>query len=230
MKDAVFAQGLCFYKIFCVFTVGAVLGDLIETIFCYIKYKKWMSRSSFVYGHLSVVWGFAFVIATVLFYRMESAGLLSVFLAGTILGGAYEYFCSYIAEKCLGVTFWDYSKFAHNLSGRINLEYCFCWGGAAAIWIKCLFPILEKGIEKIPYDAGTALCNILLVFFCIDANVSYIAIRRYRKRNDKAYVENKVWSRFDRRFSNERMERIYPHMKMCAEDEQVNSVKKFLPC
>lgn len=223
MNNCIFAQGLCFYKIFCVFVVGSVLGDIIETIFCYLKYKKSMSRSSLVYGHLSVIWGFAFVIATVLFYHMESAGIFSVFLAGTVLGGAYEYLCSFMAEKCLGVKFWDYSKFAHNLSGRINLEYCFGWGAATTIWIKSIFPILEKGIEGIPFVAGTIFCNIIFVLLCMDAFISYVAIRRYRIRNDKTYVEKEFWNYFDRRFSNQRMEQIYPHMKMCTDDERINN-------
>lgn len=223
MNNCIFAQGLCFYKIFCVFVVGSVLGDIIETIFCYLKYKKSMSRSSLVYGHLSVIWGFAFVIATMLFYHMESAGIFSVFLAGTVLGGAYEYLCSFMAEKCLGVKFWDYSKFAHNLSGRINLEYCFGWGAATTIWIKSIFPILEKGIEGIPFVAGTIFCNIIFVLLCMDAFISYVAIRRYRIRNDKTYVEKEFWNYFDRRFSNQRMEQIYPHMKMCADDERINN-------
>lgn len=30
MNNCIFAQGLCFYKIFCVFVVGSVLGDIFD--------------------------------------------------------------------------------------------------------------------------------------------------------------------------------------------------------
>lgn len=216
-----FAQGLCFYKIFCVFVIGAILGDIVETIFCYRKYKTWMSRSGFVYGHMSVVWGFAFVIATILFYRMEHVRPIFVFVIGTILGGAYEYICSLVTEICLGVKFWDYSKFSHNLSGRINLKYCFLWGLATVVWIELIFPMLEIGIGRIPVAAGTMICNILLVLLALDAVISYIAIKRYRIRNSAENKGNRYWSKFDKRFCNERMEKIYPHMTLCEQEKCV---------
>jgi len=222
MNDMVFAQGLCFYKVFCVFVIGAILGDIAETVFCYGKYKKWLSRSSFVYGHMSIVWGFAFVIATILFYRMEQVHPFAIFIVGTVLGGAYEYLCSLLAETCLGVKFWDYSKFSYNLSGRINLKYCFLWGLATLIWMKFIFPILEGGIEKIPVTAGTVLCNILIIVLCVDALLSVVAIKRYMIRNSEDYVEHERWNRFDRLFSNERMEQIYPHMKLCEKETAFN--------
>lgn len=92
MNDAVFAQGLCYYKLFCTFIIGAILGDAVETVFCYRKYKTWLCRSSFMYGHMSVVWGFAFVIATILYYCMGEMNLLLIYLLGIMCGGVYEYF------------------------------------------------------------------------------------------------------------------------------------------
>ena len=38
-----------------------------------------------------------------------------------IIGGAYEYVCSAFTELVFGTIFWDYSGFAFNLGGRINL-------------------------------------------------------------------------------------------------------------
>lgn len=32
MNNEIFAQGLCFYKLFCTFVIGAVIGDMVETI------------------------------------------------------------------------------------------------------------------------------------------------------------------------------------------------------
>ena len=41
------------------FFVGAFLGDITETIFCRITAGVWMSRSSVIWGPLSIVWGLA---------------------------------------------------------------------------------------------------------------------------------------------------------------------------
>ena len=59
-KTGVFAQGCGFYKVFLLFSIGSLLGDIIETIFCRLKMGVWMSRSSLVWGPFSIMWGFAF--------------------------------------------------------------------------------------------------------------------------------------------------------------------------
>ena len=44
-KAGVFAVGCSFYKLVCLFFIGAFLGDIIETIFCWITMGRLMSRS-----------------------------------------------------------------------------------------------------------------------------------------------------------------------------------------
>ena len=129
-KATVFAEGCCFYKLFSLFFIGAFLGDITETIFCRITAGVWMSRSSVIYGPFSIVWGLGCAFLTLLLYRYRNKSDGSIFLAGTLLGGAYEYICSVFTEMVFGTIFWDYSGFAFNLGGRINLLYCFFCGMA----------------------------------------------------------------------------------------------------
>ena len=128
-----FAAGCSFYKIFLLFIIGCVLGDLTETVFCRITAGVWMSRSSLVWGPFSIVWGLAIALVTVLLYRYKDSSDRFLFLMGTVLGGAYEYLCSVFTEMMFGTVFWDYSKIPFNLGGRINLLYCFFWGIAAVV-------------------------------------------------------------------------------------------------
>ena len=130
-KSDVFAPGCSFYKIFLLFFIGAFLGDIVETIFCYLTMGVWMSRSSLVWGPFSVVWGMALALVTLLMYRYKDKSAAWLFVAGTLLGGAYEYLCSVFTELVFGAVFWDYSHIPFNLGGRINLLYCFFWGFAA---------------------------------------------------------------------------------------------------
>lgn len=213
----VFAQGLCYYKLFCTFVIGAVIGDIVETLFCYVKYRKWMSRSSFVYGHMSVVWGFAFAIATVLAYNIADLNLLALCVLGVVFGGVYEYLCGVFAENFFGVKFWDYSKMPYNIAGRINLKYCIYWGMAVVLWIKIIFPILETGIENIPVTLGTILCNLAGIVLLVDAILSIMAIKRYTERSNGYDYESNIRNYFDRVYPDERIEKIYPHIKICEE-------------
>lgn len=218
-KSTVFAEGCCFYKLFSLFFIGAFLGDITETIFCRITAGVWMSRSSVIYGPFSIVWGLGCAFLTLLLYRYRNKSDGSIFLAGTLLGGAYEYICSVFTEMVFGTIFWDYSGFAFNLGGRINLLYCFFWGIAAVVWLKFIYPKLSGWIEKIPKKTGTIICNILIVFMIANMLISALALARYTERNDASYsVEttelNGLQKFLDEHYPDARMERIYPNAKM----------------
>lgn len=208
----VFAAGCSFYKLACLFFIGAFLGDIIETIFCRLTAGVWMSRSSVVYGPFSIVWGFGAVLLTAILYRYRDRSDSFVFLFGTVLGGAYEYICSVLSELVFGTVFWDYSHLPFNLGGRINLLYCFFWGIAAVVWLKLCYPRLSKLIEKIPMRVGKILTWVLIVFMAINMLISALALGRYTQRNTTPDPEPTALGQLlDQRFPDERMERIYPN-------------------
>lgn len=215
-KSAVFAEGCSFYKLVALFFIGAFLGDVTETIFCLITMGRLMSRSSVVYGPFSIVWGLGCSLLTLFLYRYRNKSDRYLFLAGTLLGGAYEYICSVFTEVVFGTIFWDYSGFAFNLGGRINLLYCFFWGIAAVIWLKIIYPALSRRIEKIPKRFGPVFFNILIVLMLIDMAISSLALARYaqRRTEDSTAVTadaSALDSFLDRHFDDERIERIYPN-------------------
>ncbi len=214
-KETVFAEGCSFYKLASLFFIGAFLGDITETIFCLITAGKLMSRSSVVYGPFSIVWGLGCAFLTAILYRIRNKNDSYIFIAGTLLGGVYEYICSVFTELVFGTVFWDYSKFAFNLGGRINLLYCFFWGIAAVVWMKLLYPRLSTWIEKIPMKAGKSICTVMLVFMIFDCLLSAMALARYTERNTTGkQAQNEVESFLDEHFGDERMERIYPNAKI----------------
>ena len=210
-KRKVFAEGCGFYKLFWLFLIGAVLGDLVETIFCRLTAGVWMSRSSLVWGPFSIVWGLAIAAATALLYKDREKPDRHLLFIGTVLGGAYEYVCSVFTELVFGTVFWDYSEIPFNLSGRINLLYCFFWGIAAVIWIKGLYPFFSGWIEKIPVLWGYILTWVLVVFMASNIVVSSIALIRYDRRSEGMQADNVIEKLLDEHFDDERMERIYPN-------------------
>ena len=210
-KRKVFAEGCGFYKLFWLFLIGAVLGDLVETVFCRLTAGVWMSRSSLVWGPFSIVWGLAIAAATALLYKDREKPDRHLFFIGTVLGGAYEYVCSVFTELVFGTVFWDYSEIPFNLGGRINLLYCFFWGIAAVIWIKWMYPFFSGWIEKIPVLWGYILTWVLAVFMAANIVVSSMALIRYDRRSEGMQADNVIEKLLDEHFDDERMERIYPN-------------------
>lgn len=223
-KAKTFAPGCGFYKLVCLFFLGAFLGDITETLFCWATMGRLMSRSSVVYGPFSIVWGLACSMLTLLLYRLREKSLLYIFVAGTLLGGVYEYVCSVFTELVFGTIFWDYSGFALNLGGRVNLVYCMFWGVAAILWLKFIYPFLSGLVEKLPVRFGTVICNCLIVFMVFNVIISSMALARYTERNtqpepgtvreEPGELQKSVNAFLDEHFTDERMERIYPNAKI----------------
>ena len=210
--SGVFAYGCGFYKLVWLFGIGAFLGDIIETIYCHATAGVWMSRSSVLYGPFSIVWGLGAVLMTVMLERLRHRDSVAVFLAGTVLGGVYEYVCSVFTEVMFGTVFWDYSAFKFNLGGRINLLYCFFWGMAAVVWIKGVYPFLSDRIERLPIRLGRVLTWVFVVFMSVNITLSGLALARYSQRASGVDTPPTALSTFlDEHYPDERMRRVYPN-------------------
>lgn len=207
-----FAPGCGFYKLAVLFFISAFLGDIIETIFCYVTAGVLMSRSSVVYGPFSIVWGFGAVLLTMVLYQYRSRSDGAIFLVGTVLGGAYEYMCSVLTELVFGTVFWDYSHIPFNLGGRINLLYCFFWGIASVVWLKLAYPLLSGWIEKLPVRWGKLGTWLMILFMVFNMAMSALALGRYTQRHTMDVPPQSSLGLFqDGHFPDSRMERIYPN-------------------
>ncbi len=217
-KPTVFAQGCSPTKLIWIFFIAALLGDIIETLFCRATMGIWMSRSSLIYGPFSIVWGLGAVMFTALLYRYKDKSEGYLFLAGTIVGGAYEYVCSVFTELVFGTVFWDYSHIPFNLAGRINLLYCFFWGIAAAVWMKVLYPRLSRLIERIPMKAGKVLTLVIVVFMVFNMAISALALGRYQQRQAAPDAPTNGFTEFlDHYYPDERIQQVYPNMKQVTD-------------
>ena len=152
---------------------------------------------------------------TAVLYKYKDRSDRYIFLAGTILGGAYEYGCSVFTELVFGTIFWDYSHIPFNLGGRINLLYCFFWGIAAVVWLKGIYPRLSGLIERIPMKVGKIGTWVLVVFMIFNMAISSLALARYNQRQSDPDAPRTVVSDFlDRHYPDERIEHVYPNAKL----------------
>lgn len=213
-NDKSFAKGVSFYKLFLIFMIGGILGDIIEVLYCRYSMGRFMSRSSVVWGEFSIVWGLAFALATLLLSRYQNRSNTYLFFFGTVMGGAFEYICSVFTEYFFGTIFWDYSKIPFNINGRINLLFCFFWGFATIVFVKLIYPYLSKWIESIPKKIGLIVSNLLIIFVVIDLLVTGCAMLRYNNRLDGVKATNVVEKLCDKYFDDDYMHNRWKNMKI----------------
>lgn len=210
----VFARGICFDKLVWVFLISSFLGALIEMVFCRVTGGIWMNRSSMLYGPFSVVWGVGAVVLTVALQRLVGKADRYVFLAGFVVGGAYEYLCSVFTEIVFGAVFWDYSWMPLNIGGRTNVLYCIFWGLLAVVWIKILYPPMDQAIEKIPPLTGKILTWIVVFVMVCNGFLTALAMQRYTVRQTRPEPSNIVEEFLDDCYGDDFMEARWPNMKI----------------
>ena len=209
-----FAKGICFDKLVWVFLISSFLGALIEMVFCRVTGGTWMNRSSVLYGSFSFVWGLGAVLLTVVLQRLAGKQDRYVFLAGFVVGGAYEYLCSVFTELVFGTVFWDYSWMPLNIGGRTNVLYCIFWGILAVVWVKILYPPMDKGIEKLPPLLGKILTWVIVFVMLCNGLLTSLAMGRYTARQTQPDPSNIIEEFFDVRYDDDWMEARWPNMKI----------------
>ncbi|MBQ8603731.1 MAG: putative ABC transporter permease [Oscillospiraceae bacterium] len=206
-----FANGCGFYKLVWVFFISAFLGDIIETLYCRVVAGYWMSRTSLVWGHFSVVWGVACRGITLILYRYRKKPVPVLLVYGTILGSFFEYMCSVFTEIFFGQIFWDYSDMKYNLGGRINLLYSVFWGIAAVVWLKLIYPFISDFIEKVIASPGKIISWVMILFMCANMLVSSMALIRNGQRNDGVPAVHTWQITMDKYYDNRTVKEIYPN-------------------
>lgn len=216
-EGRVFAQGLCLYKVFWMFLICALVGDWIETVYVWLTAGILMSRSSLLYGTFSVVWGLGGVLFTIVLHPLRERNDRFIFLGGFLLGGAYEYLCSVFTEIVFGTVFWDYSDMPFNIQGRTNLLFMFFWGVLALVWVKAIYPPVNRWIEKLPPLLGTVLTWCLAVFMVCNTLISGLAMARYVARAEGTAGAGAVGQFLDNQYPDELVEWVWPNLEFVEE-------------
>ncbi len=215
-----FAKGLCLDKLIWVFFTAALLGDIIETLFCGFVDGQWMNRSSVLYGPFSFVWGLGAVVLTITLQPLVGKSDRYVFLAGFFIGGVYEYMCSVFTELVFGTVFWDYSEMPLNIGGRTNVLFCFFWGVLALVWVKILYPPLSRGIERLPALTGKVLTWVLVFYMLCNAFLTGAAMLRYHSRAQRPESRGVFEDFLDRQYGDAFMEERWPNMIVTQADPE----------
>jgi len=210
-KKEVFAQNLSWKKIFWLFIFGCFFGFLMETILTFLHTGQILSRKGVIYGPFNPVYGFGIAILTICLAKRQN--ILIIFVLSALLGGSFEFICSYLQEKLFGTISWDYSNHPFNIQGRTSLKYMIYWGFLGTIYIKLVYPLLSKSIEKIPIKIGNIITIIMLIFITIDCIVSIAAGLRQEERKDGIPAQNNIEKIIDKVYPDSRMDKIYENGK-----------------
>ena len=195
--------------IFWVFIIGSMIGYGVETIVAIIQNGHFASRQGLLYGPLIPVYGVGLVAYYLVISKIKDKGNLKIFIITMVLGGIVEYLFSFFQEKLFGTVSWDYSNLWFNINGRTSLLHCLYWGTGGVLFVKYVYPFIEKLMSKIDELALKQITVILLVLLAFDVGISCIAANRQRERIE-GVAANSSLDRFrDEYYPDSVMDYIY---------------------
>lgn len=199
-----------FYCLFWIFFISSFLGVVWEVLLVYVDTGVWMSRAGLVYGPFNLVYGLGAVLLTLILCRVKYWSNTAIFFSGILLGGGFEYFCSWFQETVFGTISWDYSDMLFQINGRVNLVYSLFWGLLGLIWVRIIYPFLSSLLERNrPYALSRTLTAALAVFMLFNICISGFAVYRDTERRAGVMPSNQFEVYLDTHFPAERLQEIY---------------------
>ncbi len=211
-EDRPFAYGLSLSKLFWLFLIGSFCGTLLETVWAFFVEGHFEMRVGVVMGPFIPVYGGGAVAITLCLYKLYNKNDIIVYAASAVIGATFEYYCSYFQEMFLGTISWDYSDTPFNLDGRTNLLFAFIWGFLGLVWLRYLYPLISRLIEKIPKKPGNIITIILAVFMVVNGVLTIVSIDRKNKRAENIPPQTVIGQFCDTVFTDEYMNFMFPHM------------------
>ena len=230
--------GFTIIQILAYFIVYSVAGYIIETIFGLVTKGVLESRKSFLYGPFCGIYGVGAVVMIIGLQRFKKNNY-TLFAGGFIIGSIIEYVISFIGEWFFHIKWWDYSSMPFNINGRICVWFSLFWGALAIYLMSHIHPRVDKLIEKIKPSILKPLTIILTILIFIDFIVTGFALKMFFVRivnqydldiegvemyfdtYSKLYENEKVKSFVDKHFSNEKMLKTFPNIKVTKKDGNI---------
>ena len=197
------------FNYFWLFVITSVIGYIIEGVFTFFPEHIWLNHSALVIGPFDLIYGVGALLLTILLYKYRNDSIIKLYILGFIGGSIIEYIVSWTMELAFDFSAWNYSNNFLNVNGRVALIYSIFWGFLSIVWIKYIYPFLEKLINKLDKPIWHKVAIVLAIFLVLDGILSINAIFRANARDKKIDAKNKYEEFLDKTFPNKYLNWTY---------------------
>ncbi len=237
---------ITFLRLVQYFIIYSVIGLVIEMLFALVIEGVVESRKNFLYGPFSCIYGLG-AVAMILTLQRFSKNRYTLFFGGLLVGTVLEYGVSLFGELIYNVKWWDYSGIPFNINGRVCLLFSIMWGLLAVYFISYFNPKVDKLLNKINPNFLKVSTIFIMVFMIINFFVTSFALKVFFTRvvNDynleikdssqvlmyyDEWYENETFRYVtDTFFSNEKMLKTFPNLRITLKDNKVVYARESFP-
>lgn len=171
-------MNLSLQNYFLLFIIYSFLGWAMEVTCKSIEYKRFINRG-FLIGPYCPIYGWGAILITKVLYRYSNDYLV-MFVMTILICGILEYLTSYAMEKLFKARWWDYSKKAFNINGRVCLSTIIPFGILGLFITYITNPFFIGILDKINIKAINITAIILGIIYIIDNIISFVVIFGFR--------------------------------------------------
>ncbi len=166
--------------LFLMFMIYSFIGYICEIISTSLIKKRLVNRG-FLCGPYCPIYGLGGVFIYFALSRFKDDPI-TVFILGSIITSALEYFTSFILEKIFHNKWWDYTGRRFNINGRICLQNTLLFGVGALALIYVIQPVIDKFLLALSPKVVLWSSIIIAILFTIDCIYSFIVAYNLRNR------------------------------------------------
>ena len=175
-------------KVFLLFWFFSILGWILEVIVCSICDRRLVNRG-FLIGPYCPIYGFGSLIMLAISSYKDQ--LFTCFILALVLCSTLEYFISFLMEKMFKIRWWDYSKDAFNINGRICLRNALAFGALGVIFTRYLNPWYFSIVDSFSYNTLLTISIIVLIITFVDILISFNAMNSIKNIISKDLINYK---------------------------------------
>ena len=237
--------GISIYRIVVYFIFYSFIGYIFETIFGLVTKGVIESRQNFLYGPFCCIYGVGGLVVLIGLQKFKRNNLV-LFLGGALIGSCIEYLISLIGELIFHIKWWDYSNLPFNINGRICVAFSILWGFLGIFFIRNIHPHVEKIVSKFSKKTIKIIAIVGIIFFALNLIITSLALEVFYKRLvneynlelinmdnyivriDEIYNNQIIKEISDKVFTNEKMLKTFPNIKVTNKDGEIIFVKEIL--
>ena len=197
------------YELLYIFIISSICGYFIEFIWSFVTKGIFINHSAVVIGPFNFAYGICGVALTLLLYKYKDEFYLKIFLLSFIGGSILEYIMSWGMELVLGFSAWDYSDQFLNINGRICLLFSVFWGFLGILWIKILYPKINKILNKINPKIFKISAICLSAFLLFDILLTMSCVSRARAADQNIPPNNRYEKFLDQTFNSKYLKNMF---------------------
>lgn len=161
-----------FFHVVWLFLLVSIVGLMGEVLVSYLIDGRWESRTGYVLGQMSPLYGLGAVVMTLVVNPLRGRAVPLQFFAAGLAGGLVEYFAGWFFESRYGIVAWSYAGQPFNLHGHTSLAMMAVWGAIGVAWALWALPFALNLINRMPQTIRVPLTAIACAYIVIDSTLT----------------------------------------------------------